>query len=282
MSMRTLPALPNIASRSGLGSEIAPSALSRWQAEIRAADAKEDANVISILGSIGADFFGDGVTARRISGALRSIGPKDVVVHINSPGGDFFEGLAIYNLLREHKGDVTVKVLGIAASVASVIAMAGDRIEVPRAGFLMIHNTWVVAVGDRNDLREFADVMEPFDKAAADVYAARSGIEAKEIAKMMDRETWIGGAAAVDKGFADALLPSDEVGKDAKASAALGVNAATRRIDVMLAKAGLSRTERARLIGELKSGTRDAAEDATADAGVDDDLQATLAGIQIT
>ena len=280
MTIRTMPALPNIVARSGLGSEIAPSALARWQAEIRAAE-KEDNNVVSILGTIGEDFFGEGITARRIAGALRSIGPKDITVHINSPGGNVFEALAIYNLLREHKQEVTVKVLGLAASAASVIAMAGDRVEVPRAGFMMIHNTWAVAVGDRHDMREFANTLEPMDKALADVYAARSGLDQKEVGKMMDRETWIGGSEAVDKGFADALLPADQVAKDAKASAELGVNAAERRVEFMLAKAGLSRADRTRLISELKSGTRDAAEDALADAGVDD-LQALLATIQIT
>lgn len=284
MIRANLPKMPALSPRAGLGFEIAPAALGRWEPEIRAAaDAEEDKaeNVISILGVIGPDFFGDGITARRIAGALRSIGDKDVVVHINSPGGDFFEGLAIYNLLREHKGKVTVKVLGVAASAASIIAMAGDRIEVPRAGFFMIHNTWVMAIGDRNDLREFADTLEPFDAAAADVYAARSGLERKEVQKMMDRETWIGGQDAVDKGFADDLLAADQVAKDAKASGQLGANAAVRRVEALLAKAGLPSAERKRLISEVKTGTRDAAEDPVRDAGVNRGLAAVLAGIEI-
>jgi ATP-dependent Clp protease, protease subunit len=202
-------------------------------------------------------------------------------VQINSPGGDYFEGLAIYNLLRDHKRQVTVRVLGIAASAASVIAMAGDRIEVPLAGFLMIHNTWVVAVGDRHDLREFADLIEPFDKVAADVYAARSGLDAKEIGKMMDRETWISGRDAVDKGFADDLLPADHVDKDVAVSADSGRVAALRRIDVELAKSGLPRSERRRLFNELQTGTPSAAEDTTPSAGVNPDLLKALSGIAI-
>ncbi|TKA83994.1 Clp protease ClpP, partial [Sulfitobacter sp. 15WGC] len=82
------------------------------------------------LGEIGGGDYGDGVTSKRIAGALRSIGERDVRVDINSPGGDFFEGVAIYNMLREHKAKVTVNVLGLAASAASVIAMAGDEIKV--------------------------------------------------------------------------------------------------------------------------------------------------------
>ena len=139
----------------------------------------------------------------RISAALRSIGKSDVVVTINSPGGDYFEGLAIYNLLREHPAKVTIKIVGIAASAASVIAMAGDDVQIARAGFVMIHNTWVVAMGDRHQLRDVADWLEPFDQMAVDIYAARSGLKAAELGKMLDRETWIGGADAVEKGFAD-------------------------------------------------------------------------------
>lgn len=272
MTTRPLPKLPPISARAGISFDLTPSALAKWQPEINAA--ATDENVISILGTIGESFFGEGVTARRISAALRSIGGQDVVVHINSPGGDYFEGLAIYNLLREHAKKVTVKVLGMAASAASIIAMAGDRVEVPRAGFLMIHNTWVVAAGDRNDLREFADVLEPFDEAMAAVYAARSGMDDKEIRKMMDRETWIAGDTAVEKGFADDLLPADQVDKNARA-AALGATNAAHRVDVLLAKAGATRAERRRLIGELKSGMRDAADDATHDAG-NDDVRAAL------
>ena len=116
-------------------------------AEVRAAG--NDANSISIYDSIGENWEGTGVTAKRISAALRAIGDKDVVVNINSPGGDFFEGVAIYNLLREHQGRVTVQVMGLAASAASVIAMAGDEILMGDGSFLMIHNAgpWPSAIG---------------------------------------------------------------------------------------------------------------------------------------
>jgi ATP-dependent protease ClpP protease subunit len=281
MSIRSLPKVAAPALRAGLGFDIEPSALSRFDSSIRAADEKDDAAAtISILGPIGEDWWtGEGITARRVAAALRAIGDRDVVVHVNSPGGDYFEGLAIYNLLREHPRQVTVKVLGIAASAASVIAMAGDRVEVPRAGFLMIHNVWIVAIGDRNDLRDAADLLEPFDQVAADVYAARSGMDIKDIRKMMDRETWIGGQDAVDKGFADDLLPADKVEKNASgAQASSGVE---RRVERFLAKGGMPRAERLRVISELKAGTRDAADDTTRDAGVNADLAKRLADIGI-
>lgn len=280
-----LPALPQITARSGLGFEIPPQALSRWDSEIRAAASTDD-SVISILDPIGADFFGNGVTARRISAALRSIGANPVTVHINSPGGDFFEGLAIYNLLRAHSKDVTVKVLGVAASAASIIAMAGDRIEVPLAGFLMIHNAWVMAVGDRNDLRDFADTLDQFDSAIASVYAARTSKEPKAIGKMMDKETWIGGQDAIDQGFADALLPADQAVKkpanpdDAKPSA----RAALEKLQLILAQAKIPRAERRQLIAdaiEAFSGKPSAAEDDMPGAVVDAALLSVLSGIEI-
>lgn len=267
MTIRDLPAA-KVSARPGLRSELAPSALDRWNADVRAA-AKDDAeNTISVLDPIGADWFGEGVTAKRVAGALRAIGNKDVVVTINSPGGDYFEGLAIYNLLREHPAKVTARVVGIAASAASVIAMAADEVQIARAGFLMIHNTWVMAAGDRHAMRDVADWLEPFDLAAVDIYAARSGIEAKEIGRMLDRETWIGGADAVEKGFADSLLAADEIDSSTKNSSDTRPQNAIRKIEHYLAKAGVSRKERTDLVMAVKGSQRDAAATGLRDAAV--------------
>lgn len=255
MSIKALPGAPMGRPSASVRSEILPRAFERWNPGLRAAlEESEEDRSISVYDVIGYDYWtGDGVTARRIAGALRSLGPGDVTVNINSPGGDMFEGLAIYNLLREHKGEVTVKVLGLAASAASVIAMAGDTVQIARAGFLMIHNAWVIAAGNRNDFREIADWLEPFDSAMADIYAARTGAEQKAMAKLMDAESWLGGSSAVEQGFADELLPSDQVSKgDAKAHAS-----AARRVEAALRSSGLPKTEAMRLISELKSGAGD-------------------------
>lgn len=280
MSKRKLP-LAEIAARPGLRTEVMPSALDRWSPEVHAA-ADEQENSISILDVIGQDFWGEGVTSKRISAALRAIGKNDVVVNINSPGGDYFEGLAIYNMLRDHPAKVTVKILGIAASAASVIAMAGDEVQIARAGFLMIHNTWVIAMGDRHQLRDVADWLEPFDQAAIDIYAARTGLEPKDLGKMLDRETWIGGAEAVDKGFADSLLPSDEVATSAKNEAGRQV-AAMHKFDALLARAGVSRSERRDLLAALKGGMPSAAptgmQDAAAITAEVEDLLASIRSI---
>lgn len=153
MTIRSLPAAPAGRPCAGVSFDLMPQAMERWNADIQAA-AEDDKNTISILDAIGFDpWSGEGVTAKRISAALRSMAGADVTVNVNSPGGDMFEGLAIYNILREYKGHVTIKVLGLAASAASIIAMAGDEIQVARSGFLMVHNGWTIAAGNRQSRR---------------------------------------------------------------------------------------------------------------------------------
>lgn len=278
MTMRKLPSA-KINVRPGLRSELAPAALDRWNSSVKSAADDAD-NTISILDPIGEDWFGDGVTAKRISAALRNIGKKDVVVSINSPGGDYFEGLAIYNLLREHPAKVTVKIVGIAASAASVIAMAADEVQIARAGFIMIHNTWVVAVGDRHALRDVADWLEPFDVTATDIYAARTGLDEKEIGRMLDRETWIGGADAVDKGFADSLLSADEIESKANNSIASRQQAAAHKFDTLLARANVPRSERRELLQALKGGMPGATVTGMQDAAVLAEVSDLLASIK--
>ncbi|WP_368903954.1 head maturation protease, ClpP-related [Providencia sp. 2.29] len=223
--------------------ELKPRALDKWNSSIRASSTD---NTISILDVIGEDFWGEGVTAKRISAALRAIGNQDVVVNINSPGGDMFEGLAIYNLLRAHSGKVTVNILGIAASAASIIAMAGDEIQMGRGAFLMIHNCWAVGVGNRHDFAKLANDLTPFDKSMSDIYVARSGLPEETISQMMDNETYIGASDAIEKGFADSLLAADAMDDGDESP-----QAAIRKLDALLAKTKTPRSERRKLISAL-------------------------------
>ncbi|KAB2743550.1 head maturation protease, ClpP-related [Brucella anthropi] len=277
MTMRNLPSA-KVNARPGLRSEMAPSALDRWNSGVKAAS--EDDNTISILDPIGEDWYGNGVTSKRVSAALRAIGKKDVTVSINSPGGDYFEGLAIYNLLRDHPAKVTVKIVGIAASAASVIAMAADDVQIARAGFIMIHNTWVVGAGDRHALRDIADWLEPFDMTAIDIYAARTGLDDKDIAGMLDRETWIGGADAVDKGFADSLLSADEIENRAAQSLDERPKAAAHKLDTLLARLNVPRSERRELIQALKGGKPSATATGMQDAAVISEVSNLLASLK--
>lgn len=256
MTKKQLPVAPAGRPCAGVTCEPLPSALERWNGGLKAA--ASDDNSISVFDVIGQDYWGEGVSVKRIAGALRSMNGADVTVNINSPGGDMFEGLAIYNLLREYQGKVTVKVLGLAASAASIIAMAGDEIQIGRGAFLMIHNCWVVALGNRHDFASMAEYLEPFDNAMADIYAARSGLDSDTIKQMMDGETYIGGSDAIEKGLADSLLSSDAVAGDDDSPAA-----ALRKLDSLLAKTNTPRSERRKLLKSLTGNTPGAVTDPT-------------------
>lgn len=233
----------------GVSFDLPPKALARWDVGV---EAKAGDNVITILEPIGEDFFGGGVTAKRITAALRSIGDKPVTVQINSPGGDFFEGLAIYNALAQHPNEINVEVIGLAASAASFIAMAGDSIAIAKAGMMMIHNTQWVAIGDRHMMTDTADIMAKFDAVLAGIYTDRTGLDDKAVGKIMDAETWLTGPEAVDKGFATELMAVDPAKTDTKQKAFFAVDAA-------MARAGVPRAERRKLMKDL--GTPGAVQD---------------------
>ncbi|ELQ6123733.1 Clp protease ClpP [Cronobacter dublinensis] len=280
MTIKSLPAAPEGRPFAREKKDLPAAAMERWNGSIRAA--RDGDNSISIFDVIGADYWGEGVTASRIAGALRSLNGEDVTVNINSPGGDMFEGLAIYNLLREYDGKVTVKVLGLAASAASIIAMAGDEVQIGRGAFLMIHNCWVYAMGNRHDLAQIATDMAPFDKAMSDIYQARSGLDAATVDKMMDGETYIGGSEAVEKGFADSLLSADEIADDDESPVA-----ALRKLDALLAKANTPRSERRKLLKALSGSTPGAAATpdgtpsaATIEKETIDRLEAAISGLK--
>lgn len=250
MSLRKLPVVA-IGRHPAANARIPESVMARFDPAIRAeSTSNEDAATIGIYSPIGDTYYGDGWTSAKMSAILRSVGNRDLTVNINSPGGDVFEGLAIYNLLRAHPAKVTVNVVGLAASAASFIAMAADEINIGRAAFMMIHNAWVIAAGDRNDFKDFADWLAQFDETLADIYSARTGVDAKTVAKLMDAETWMGGQKAVDEGFADDLLAADRVTrKEDDKSADNGVRGAER----LLRNEGLSKTVSQRIISEIKS-----------------------------
>lgn len=266
MSKKQLPVAPAGRPCARVTCETLPSALDRWDGGIKAATT--DDNTISVFDVIGQDYWGEGITAKRIAGALRAMNGADVTVNINSPGGDMFEGLAIYNLLREYEGHVTVKVLGIAASAASIIAMAGDDIQIGRGAFLMIHNCWLYAMGNRHDFAELAQSLEPFDTAMADIYAARSGLDIAAVQKLMDAESYIGGSDAVAKGLADSLLSADAVSDGDESPAA-----ALRKLDALLAKTNTPRSERRKLIKALTGNTPGAVTDLDGKPGAAEDIK---------
>jgi len=201
----------------GLKLKTPASALAKWDKTLLAAKSTEPVCTIDVMGEIGDSGWGDDcTTALMVKAQLEAAGKAPVLVTINSPGGDAFEGIAIYNLLRAHVGNVTVNVLGLAASAASIIAMAGDKIVMGEGAFLMIHSAWGLVMGNRNDLREFADMLDKVDTSVAELYARRSKQSVADVLAMMEAETWLTGAEAVKKGFADEAIAD----KKTKAKAA--------------------------------------------------------------
>ena len=177
----------------------------------QSADNPED-GVLQIDGVLTTEdsWWGDDgtVVARNIRRHLARL--KDVTVYINSPGGDVMAGAEIYTALREHaesgKGTVTVKVTGIAASAASVIAMAGDKILMSPVSYMMIHNPWTQLAGNAKDLRHQADVLDVISEGLINAYECRTGKSRDEIKKLLDGETYMSAQTCVDEGFADGIL----------------------------------------------------------------------------
>jgi ATP-dependent Clp protease protease subunit len=257
--------------KSNIRFEAPAKALERWDPTICAADPGEtNINIYSTIGEYG---DGSGMTPKIVSGILRKAAGADVNVNINSPGGDFFDGLAIHTLLAEYEGSVNVRIVGLAASAASVVAMAGDNVKMAEGAFIMVHNSWTVAFGNKSDMQKCAAMLTKFDASMASVYAKKTGMQKDAVCQLMDAETWLSAEDACKQGFADSQLATGDVGIDPAAAPP----SALRRLDVALAKAGMPRSERRALIKEL-TGTPCAAVDVKPSA--DSKLIEALQGLQ--
>jgi ATP-dependent Clp protease protease subunit len=167
---------------------------------------------IYLYGVIGGDWFGEGVTAKQFADDLKALGAvKKIDLRINSEGGSVFDGKAIYSLLNEHKAKIVTHVDGLAASAASFIAMAGDEINMAEGAFMMIHNAWMLAAGDAREFRKQADMLDTVNGTLVDVYAARTGMDAKKIQTMMNDETWMTAQEAIKNGFATNMVANLKV-----------------------------------------------------------------------
>jgi ATP-dependent protease ClpP protease subunit len=174
----------------------------QWYEVIRA-EASGTA-VIRIFGDIGESWWGDSVSAAQFATDLDALGSVSTLeIRLNSPGGDMFDGVAIYNTLRTHQARKIMYVDGLAASAASVIAMAADELVMGTGTQLMIHNAWAFVVGDAEDMRKQASVMDGLNESMATIYADRAGGDSATWRSAMAEETWYGAQEAVDAGLAD-------------------------------------------------------------------------------
>ena len=227
---------------------------------------------ISIFDYIGDDGEGGGVTSKRIAGVLRTLAGRPLTVEINSPGGSYFEGVSIYNLLRRHDAQIRVEVLGIAASAASVIAMAGDEIAIAHNAEIMIHEAQGLFLGTKTDMKAAFETLEHLDAAMCETYAARSGRQASEFEAMIaGKDMFFRGQEAIDIGLADTLLEREaEMPVYAKAE---DYPSSKAELDAFLAKTGMPRSERRDLFRAIGTSTPRAAEPSPATPRAGDEAE---------
>jgi ATP-dependent Clp protease protease subunit len=155
---------------------------------------------------IGEDWFG-GITAKDFAAQVLALDAQTIHLHINSPGGDVFEGRAMVAALKACKAKTIAHIDGLAASAASWLALACDEVEITKGAFVMIHNSWSFAYGNAEDFRTQADLLEKIDGTILDDYEAATGKDRDTLKAWMDAETWFTADEAVEHGFADRLAP---------------------------------------------------------------------------
>lgn len=177
-------------------------------------DAEEERTLV-LNGEISDEtWYGDEVTPKLFEKELNA-GTGNITVWINSPGGDVFAAAQIYNMLMEYKGDVTVKIDALAASAASVIAMAGTKVLMSPVGLLMIHNPMTIAIGDSKEMQKAGEMLDEVKEGILNAYEIKTGLNRTRISHLMDGESWFNAKKAVELGFADGILGSTEKTEDA-------------------------------------------------------------------
>ena len=165
--------------------------------------AKADISEIWLYDEIGKNWFGEGLTAKEFIAELNAIKSPRIDMHINSPGGEVFEGSAIYNAVKRHPAAVYTYIDGIAASIASVIALAGEKVVMAENALYMMHNPSGLVMGSSEDMRKTADILNKVRETMVGAYAAKSKKTDPEIIAMLDAETWLDADEAKEAGFID-------------------------------------------------------------------------------
>lgn len=175
-------------------------------------------NLHKINNQVEIDLFdeigGWGVYAKEFKDEVSSLvnsSSEDIIVNINSPGGSVFEGIEIYNYLKGLPNKVTVKINSLAASIATIVALGGDELHISESAFFMIHNPWSIAMGEADDMRKQADVLDKIKETILSIYEKNSNLDRERLTAIMDEETWLTGSEAVEYGFADQLTEGVKV-----------------------------------------------------------------------
>lgn len=166
-----------------------------------------------LYGEIAASsWWGDEVTPKQFAADLKGLGDVSLInVRINSPGGDVFAGQAIHSMLKRHPATINVYVDGLAASAASIVAMAGDRVLMPQNAVMMIHDPWTIVVGNADDMRKAAADLDKIREPVISAYEAKTGLSRDRIGEMLAAETWMTAEEAVELGFADAVEENKKI-----------------------------------------------------------------------
>ncbi|WP_204955675.1 head maturation protease, ClpP-related [Metabacillus crassostreae] len=173
-------------------------------------DEENGVSELTIYGDIGESWWWETTSATDVDNALKSAGSNDLIIHLNSPGGSAFDGIAIYNRLKAHKGKVTIHVDGWACSAASIIAMAADELIMGAGSMLMIHEASTIVWGSKTLMRKEADMLEKLEDGIIDIYMTRATVEREEIRNMVNEETWFSANEAVEIGFATSTAITEE------------------------------------------------------------------------
>lgn len=178
--------------------------------KIRNEELEMDENILFLNGTIAEEsWFDDDITPGLFLSELKAH-TGDITVWINSPGGDVVAAAQIYNMLMEHKGNVTVKIDGIAASAASVIAMAGTKVLMSPVSMMMIHNPMTLAFGDKSQMKKAISMLDEVKESILNAYEIKTGMDRNKLAKLMDDETWMNANTAMTNHFCDGILSRKE------------------------------------------------------------------------
>jgi ATP-dependent Clp protease protease subunit len=160
---------------------------------------------IILYASIGESWWGDSVSAKQFSDEMKALDPavNELDVRINSPGGDVFDGIAIYNRLCQFKGTVNVYIDGLCASIASIIALAGDTVTMGEGALYMVHLPWTFAMGNRDDLENTVDLLRNIEEQMLSIYSKATSLDRETLRQMLVNETWLDADQAIEKGFVD-------------------------------------------------------------------------------
>ena len=166
-------------------------------------ETKNDKHILTLSGTIASfSFFDDGITAKAVKNSLDNV-DKDIVIRLNSGGGDVFEGIEIYNYLKSLSNHITIEVTALAASAASLVAMAADKIISRTGANMMVHEASTMAFGNKSDIQKTLNALNAIDTSIVDIYQERTGLERDEIINLITNETWFTADEAIKKGFAD-------------------------------------------------------------------------------